>query len=154
MIAIYWTVAILLPIVLLFVFTKSVTGQFARMERTEISLLSEFGFPNDASDPFKLSKSLSRKTTIYFSLFAASALLLWLLPLIGKIVFYLSSAFLLFLCFGQYFGLSAAKRAYRSINKAIRPNYAPVVRIYRTLFAYPVILLVVFYTFFNLMFLK
>ena len=154
MTAICWIAAILIPIVLLFVFTRSIGIHFEGMAAEEIALLSSFGFHDDASNPSALTQSLSRKTTIYFTLFAASALLLWLLPLIGKIVFYISSAFLLFLCFGQYVGLSSTKRVHRSINKAIQPNYAPIVRIYRTLLAYPVILFILFNLFFDLVFLK
>lgn len=155
MTTIFWIAALLLPFIFLFVFTKSITNQFARMNPSDISLLSEYGFPSDAANPSAHTQALSRKTYIYFVLFAASAILLRLLPLVGKIVFYLASAFLLFLCFGQYLSFSAAKRARRNLfNKAVQSWYTPIVRIYRTLLVYSVILFILFNLFFDFVFLK
>ena len=147
----YWIIALLLPFAFLFVFTHSISKQFYRMQLI-IGTLEDYPFPSDASDSLAHEQSLSRKAYIYIVLFAVNAVLLWLLPSIGRITFLLSDAFLLFLCYGQYLSLASTKRAYRSVDETIRAWYTPIIRVYRILLAYPAILFVVFNLFFDLVF--
>lgn len=147
---IYWLCAILLPFLLVDIFTRCVKRQYDRMDVEIVERLPRLGFPDDASDVKAQFGSISRRASIYFSLLFPCALALRLLPTVGRILRFLSSLFLLLGCFTQYMGLSVAKRARRSAK--LRRFYDPIVRVYRAQFVYALLIMTIFHLFFDLVF--
>lgn len=148
-----WVLALLLPLILFDLFTRYLLRQWDQMLPSDIPLCKEFGFPDFGSCPHDAMKIFfARKLYIWYTLFVVSAAFSTLLPTVGRIVFYLSSAFLFLLLFGQYWGLSLSKTAYRSIKEPVKRSFLPIVRMFRASFAYISLLFIIFILFFDLVF--
>lgn len=146
-----WVLALLLPLILFDLFTRYLLRQWDQMLTSDIPLCKEFGFPNFGSCPYDAMKIFfTRKIYIWYTLFVVSAALSTLLPAVGRVVFYLASAFLFLLLFAQYWSLSLSKAAYRSIIEPVRRSFLPIVRMFRASFAYISLLFIIFILFFDL----
>lgn len=156
MVVLGWILALLLPLVLLFLFSRYIVHQWAIMKDggipTELGV--EFDLPNFGSSPSdSIPLFLSRKAYIWYTLFLITVLVSVFFPPVGRLLFFLSSAFLFLLIVGQFIGLSLSKASIRNLPEFIGRDYLPVVRMFRASLAYIIILFVVFNLFFNLVIL-
>lgn len=141
---------IVFPFILQFPFMIFHAKQLHRTDPAVIARLEYCGFPEDEAGLRDMPYSFQRKFNIYAALFIACALLLWALPAIGQIAYWICDAILVFFCFGQYSALRIAKRAKRAQSRVLQAHFRPIIRIYRAALLHMVVLTLCFVTFLDL----
>ena len=112
-----------------------------------------YGFPDDIWD---LSNFLSilyvGKTFIYYILFFACVLCVFIFPKAFNVVFGISSAVLFLLCGVQFLALHYCKLAHRKLNTHDMLLFSPLRSIYRLALIYAVLIFTAFNLFWDALF--
>lgn len=145
-----FTISAFLPFLFYAISIKCMAHFWSKLEPEDIKFAKEFGFPDFGADYYISCEMCTRKMSIWYTLFIITWILTFLLPVVGRIAFWVSQAVLILFFVGQSIGVSSAKSVLKSLNPAIQRNYRPIVNIMRIPEIYQFVLIIIFATVFNL----
>ena len=145
----FWILAILCALVLCWAFVQVIAKQYRVMDDIYLKWEWEKHSHEDTSLQ-NWSGSCVRKLFLFYVLFAVTAVSHWILSdSVYKVVAFISIIFMLAMALLGLGGTINSKKILSSIERSEQYKYSPYVKVRRSSYLLQIVLLVLFYVFFN-----